>query len=482
MGHVLASAQHGYPLSFPSPGWVELDPAHVWQAVHEIIGRLSVGLRRRGRLARALAISASVDDVLFVDRQGSPIGPAIMALDTRSTALAEAFFEHVDAQRVHQITGLPPAAIHPLLRLAWLREQRPADFERVGRAVGWGEWLLERLGVTPASDPSQAARSMAWDIRHGAWSSKLASEAGLAVSLFPPVVPSGTEIGRLSEQAAAEISLPTGMAVVVGGADQCLAALGAGCAHAGQAMVGTGSWEALSVLTHAAPRSSSLVDGGYSVGPYVLPGLFAVMSTSVGGGTLLRWLGGVLGSASGRPPVLRGLPHKPTRLLVLPHINGAYSPWLDASSRAAIVGFGLDTTRAELVKAALEGITFELRLNIERLAAAGVAFDSLRATGGGARSKTWLQLKADITGRPIIRLTADDTGAIGAACLAAAGVGAVGSAAELAGRAIHVRHVFEPRPAWRGAYDERFGRYAELYPALRAMRQDPAARESTRTS
>ena len=473
-GNILTASQRGYVAQTPRPGIVELDAEIVAGAALEVLDQIRRAARSQGAELAGLAIAASVDDVIFVDAHGQPIAPAIMAADVRAVPRAKALFgASLDATKLHAITGLPMAPIHPLARLLWLRDTRPADFSRVRQAIGWGELILGRLGVAAVTDPSQAARSMAWDLRRSAYSTQLLDAADLEVSLFPKVRPTGSVIGQLLD----------GMRVVVGAADQQVAALGAGITDERSGMVGMGSWQALSIVVNEPISNESLAHGGYSVGPHSVPDRYLVLATSVGGGTLLRWLDSVTGGQGGRRVSLRGLPRRPTRLLVQPHISGAYSPWLDPGSRAAIVGFGLDTTRGELVKAVLEGICFELRLNAERLSDAGVGFETLRATGGGARSPTWLQITADILGRPVARVAPVDTGSIGAASLAAFGLSLTESPATLARRAVRVQRVFEPQPTWQAAYDERYVRYLELYPSLRRLGQPaPSASKSTRRS
>jgi xylulokinase len=469
-GRVVGVAQCGYALSFPRPGWVEVDPAQVWAAVAHVIGELSTRVHARGLRAAAMAFAASGDDVLFLDAVGRPVGPGIMALDVRSEAEGARFASKITPSRLHRITGLPPAVVHPLIRLIWLRVHRPAQFGRVRRVVGWGEWLAHRLGLPATADPSLAARTMAWEIRRGSWSSELLDAAGLTADLFPSVVASGTPIGVIPQAATDELGVERDVLLVAGGLDQYVAALGAGCAAPGDAMVGTGSWEALTAIIDRPLTGDALAADGHAIGPYVLPGRWAAMATSVGGGSLVHWIGEVIRNDQPLNRTLSRLPRRPTGLLVLPHIQGSYSPWLDPASRAAVLGVGLETTRYQLVKAVLEGITFELRENVTRLAEAGIPVESVRCTGGGARSGTWLQMKADILDRTVLRLSRQDTGAVGAACLAGAGAGLFDSPLDGVRRAVRVERVYEPRVAQRDAYAEIFRRYRELYPQLRLVR------------
>jgi xylulokinase len=244
-------------------------------------------------------------------------------------------------------------------------------------------------------------------------------------------------------------------------------------------MVGSGSWEALTVLASAAPQDTApLRESGVALGPFVVPGRVAALATHAGGGSLVAWLRDVLAPSLSIPRFLRLAPDRVTELLVLPHIEGSYSPWMDPASRSAIAGLALDTTRGRLVRAVLEGITFELRLNLERLEAAGIAVAELRCTGGGAKSRAWVQLKADVLGRPMALVDVAENGAFGAALLAGAGIGLFPAADVAAQRFVHAVETVEPRPPMVERYGEVFERYRELYPALRSLRASSSTRES----
>ncbi len=457
----------------PAPGRVELDPEDVWVAASAVIASLGRRARRRGLRVAALAAAVSGDEAVMLDADERPVGPAIMALDTRSAETARHWAATAGDERIYGITGLPVHPAHPLVRLLWLREHEPARFAQIARLLCWEEYIALRLGVPPVSDPSVAARTMAWDIGAGHWSDELLALAELPVGLFPDVRPSGEPVGEIPHAAARALSLPARVALVAGGLDQAVATLGAGVTEPGQAMVGTGSWEALTVLTAGPLRDTTMLrTSGIAVGPFVVPGRLAALATQVGGGSLIAWLRDLLAPGVPTGRFLRLAPDRVTDLLVLPHVEGSYSPWMDPASRTAIAGLSLETTRGRVVRAALEGITFELRLNVERLEAAGIGVAELRCTGGGARSRAWVQLKADVLGRPMVLVEVSENGAFGAACLAGQAIGLFPAAGEAARRFVRPVRSVEPRPTTVAGYEERFAHYRELYPALRALRAE----------
>lgn len=483
---MLAAERRAYPLAIPEPGRVELDPELVWEAAGGVIAGLARRARRLGLRVGAIALAVSGDEAVFLDAANQPVGPCIMALDTRSADTARRWARAAGRGRIHSITGLPVHPAHTLVRLLWLRRHEPERFRRVARVLCWTEYLALRMGLPPVSEPSVAARTMAWDITSETWSAELLGRARLPASWFPEVRPAGTIVGELPARTAGRLSLDGRVSLVSGGLDQAVATLGAGVTRAGEAMIGTGSWEALVVLADSwPPQPRRLWQSGIAIGPFAVAGRLAAMATQVGGGSLVRWLRDVLAPGVPVGRLLRTAPDRPTDILVMPHLEGSYSPWLDPHSRAAVTGLSLTTGRGTLVRAVLEGISYELRLNLERMESAGLAVGEIRCTGGGARSAAWVQLKADVLDRPMVVVDVAENGAFGAACLAGAAIGLFPSADSAARDLVRPVRTFEPRPAMAARYERSFARYRGLYPALRTLRAaaqvEGAAPVSSRT-
>jgi xylulokinase len=200
------------------------------------------------------------------------------------------------------------------------------------------------------------------------------------------------------------------------------------------------------------------------------------MTLNHSGGLVLRWFRDTLGQEEMQRArdtgldaydlLLQDASLEPTSLLLLPDFAGSGTPTFDAASKGAILGLTFATTKADLAKAVLEGLTFELRLNLDLLKDSGVRIDELRAIGGGARSELWLQLKADITGVPVVAPRITEAASWGAALLAGMGAGHFASAAEAAENTVHLDRRFEPDPERMARYEDRFGLYREVYPTL----------------
>jgi xylulokinase len=479
-GHVLGRSQRGYPLDVGDGGRIEVDPDRVVAAAEAVIRRLSVVAEDAGSPVSAIAASGSGDEAVWLDAGQRAVGPVPMALDTRSQEQALALARAVGLERLYAITGLPPAPMYPLVRLLWLRATDPARARRVRRLLAWPEFLALRLGLEPVAEPSLAGRTLAFDIHRRRYDEAILEAAGAPRDLFAPIAPTGSVVGRIRPAIASRLGLRPGALLVAGGFDQAMAALGAGIVGPGPLHVGTGTWEAATGLLGFRPRDDTLRRSGLSIGPSVAASGYTVMGSSAGG-ILPAWLGRLGGwpsRAAGAAMVRLAAraPDRPTGLLVLPHLEGSYTPWLDPGARGVIAGLGLASDAATLARAVLEGVTFELRGVIEQLRGAGIEVTELRATGGGARSRTWLQLKADITGLPVLRPRPSDAGALAAACMAACAVGSYASPEAAVAATISIGSRIEPRPAAVRAYAEIGDQHRALYPALRAWRVGAAMR------
>lgn len=478
-GRPLAWAYREYRTASPEPGCYELDAELVWEAVAAVISEVNRSPGLAGAPVRALCLSVSGDEFVLVDSSGRTLHPVLMSMDGRGQAEAGWLEERFGRMALYARTGLPVHRKYGLARMLWYRNHRPDLWARAARCLAWEEFIHLRLGVPAVSDQSAVGRLMVLEISSRRLAPDLLAAAGVEPERIAPAVPSGTIVGQIPGDVAARLGFWELPAVVAGGFDQVMACLGAGITEPGEAMVGTGTMEALCAVAREPALTPELLRGGYPWSVYPVAARVACTATNVGGGLVLRWFRDQFGqeavragAASGQSPydlLLADAPNEPTDLLLLPHLAGSGPPYKDADSLGAIAGLRADSTRGEIVKAILEGITYELRQNLEQLDAAGVAVTQLRAVGGGARSALWAQLKADVTGLPVVRPRALEAGCLAGALLAGVAIGVWPSVAEAAARLVTILDRFEPDTARHRAYTERYRLYRQLYPALREI-------------
>ncbi|MEX1297301.1 MAG: FGGY-family carbohydrate kinase [Candidatus Limnocylindrales bacterium] len=473
-GVLLASAAREYPVELPQPTWAEQDIEAVWELALASIGEAVAAAGTRE--VAAIGLSVHGEAVTPVDASLRPLRPTILGMDTRTDAQNDRLRDRFGAQALFERTGMPVHTVNTLPKLLWIREHEPEVWAAADRFLLVEDFLIARMTGSPAISSCLASRTQLFDLQAGRWSDEILDAIGLRPEQLAEVVPSGTLVGRLSEELAERLGLRTAPGVVTGGHDQACGALGVGLTRPGLAMVSTGTAEVVEVALGSPVVSEPLYQGNVSVYRATVPGLFLAMTLNHSGGLALRWFRDgfcepqvARASQSGDDAydlILDGAAADPTGVLVLPHFAGAGTPTFDTASRGAILGLTFSTTRTDLAKAILEGLTYELRLNLDLLRDGGVGIDVLRAIGGGARSRLWLQLKADITGIPVVTPRITEAAAFGAALLAGASAGLWASAAEGATRFLELSDTYEPDPARHAAYSEVYERYCEVYPAV----------------
>ena len=358
-----------------------------------------------------------------------------------------------------------PHPLNALCKILWLRDERPRVFAATRGMLTYEDFILSRLGVEPAIDVTMASRTMAFDLGRDDWSPWLLGRLSIDPGLFSPVVNAGAPLGKMSRALCGEVGLREPPLVVAGAHDQVCAAIGAGVPARARAVVSTGSAEVLSTVFDGPVLTRAMYEGFYPCYRFAAPGRYFTFSLNHAGGLLLDWFRALAGGGAA-DRLLDDLPPGPSPVLILPHFNGSGTPWCDTRSRGAMLGLSLSTTPGEITLAILEALAFELRINLERLEAAGVPIAEISAAGGGARSPRWLQIKADVLERPIRAPAAPEAAARGAAILAGIGRGTFSSLEEGIAAMVPTGALVSPNPPQSARYRERFALYRELYPRL----------------
>jgi xylulokinase len=473
-GALLASASREYPVEYPHPTWAEQDIEAVWAlALDAMAEAVSVA---RVREVAAIGLSVHGEAVTPVDAAWHPLRPTILGMDTRTDAQNEWLRERVGGKALFEQTGMPIHTINTLPKLLWIRDNEPDVWAAAAKFVLVEDFLIARMTGQAFISSCLASRTQLYDLAAGDWSAAILDVLELSSDRLARIAPSGTQVGRLSAELTGRLGLATAPGVVTGGHDQACGALGVGLTEPGLAMVSTGTAEVVEVALGSAIVSEPLYAGNISVYRATVPELFLAMTLNHSGGLALRWFRDgfcepqlAQSRTTGRDAydlILAEASAGPSGLLVLPHFAGAGTPTFDTASRGAILGLTFATSRADLAKAILEGLTYELRINLDLLREGGVAIDVLRAIGGGARSALWLQLKADISGIPVITPRITEAAAFGAALLAGTGAGLFPSAAAGAERFLELTDRYEPDETRHAAYTRSYELYREVYPAV----------------
>ena len=473
-GQVLASAYREYSMNYPQPGWVELDPEEIWRhtvsAIQQVTDRVSDPVE-------ALSVSVMGEAFTPVDREGRPVAPTFTGFDQRGASHSARLIEQLGADRLFNITGQVPGSTYPLSKICWLQNNRPDIYRTVDKFLCYGEFVLARLGLPPTIDYSMAARSMAFDVHRLEWSEPILEAARLDPDSLPSAAPAGTALGSPAPQIADELGLPRSTVVVVGGHDQPCGALGAGIVQEGQATYALGTVHCIcAVLESFKPDLGSV---GFPCYPHVTPDQFVTLAYNFTGGSLLRWYRDTFAQsivaqarATGEDPydlLLDDLPQSPTGLLVIPHFSGTGTPWFDSLAKGTVMGLTMSTERRDIVRAILEGTTYELAMNLRLLERAGATVQELHAIGGSAKSSIDLQIRSNIMNRPILAMEVSEAASLGAAILAGTGADLYDSAESASSQLAHLKGIYQPDPDLAAEYSLCLDDYEIVHSAIREV-------------
>jgi len=423
-GQPLASAQLPFRQHFPQPGWVEHDPEEIWQTQ---LAAARLALRRarvRPRQLVAIGITNQRETTLLWDEEGHPVANAIVWQDRRTAPLCGRLRQQGVEPLFRERTGLVLDPYFSGTKVAWLLEHRPELRRLAARGrLRFGTvdcWLLYRLTGRHATDPSNASRTLLFDLHHRRWDEELLGILGVPDSLLPEVLPS---CGYFGETRPELLGAPVPVTAVLG--DQQAALFGQACLGPGEAKntYGTGSFLLMNTGAQAVLAPGLIATIAWQIGQQVT---YALEGSNFVSGAMVQWLRDGLGiiASSQEIEALARQVEDSGGVCVVPALTGLGSPHWDPHARGLIVGLTRGTTRAHIARATLEALACQTRDVVEAMeAGAGLHLPELRADGGAASNDLLLQLQADLLGRPVLRPQVAETTALGAALMAGLAVG-----------------------------------------------------------
>ncbi len=470
-GRCIGVGREEYQLEVPSPDRAQLSPDVYWRAcvetVREAIGQAAI----KSDEVTALGVSSQGETTITLDSAGRPIYPALVWLDNRAVEQA-AFLATSFGKLAYRHTGIPEIIpTWPASKILWIRENEPEVFARAAKFLLVQDYLVYRLTGRFVTDGSISCTSLNYDFIRHAWWREIQDAIGISPQQLPEILAPGSAADTLCAQAAAELGLTTQCAVVLGGMDQSVGAIGAGNYRPGTLSETTGA-----ALTVQATIADPLVDKSETVPVYVhsVPGYYLFCPVVPTAGMALKWFRDSFfqdelataqaesGDSYDRLTRLaQAVPAGSDGLTMLPHLMGAFSPEPNPFAHGSFTGFSLTHTRGHFVRALLESVAFLLRQNIESIERTGMSILEIRSTGGGARSVLWNQIKANVCNRPIVTLANENTALLGDAILAGVASGVLPSIEEGCRSMVRVKAIIPP-DAEAASYSEPYQRYCEL--------------------
>lgn len=425
-----------------------------------------------------MGVTSFGETFVMADEKGIPLHPAMLYTDPRGADECRELLQKMDGKTIASITGLTPHEMYSLPKIMWMKRHKPKVYKQAEHIFLMEDYVVFGLTGKAQIDYSLATRTMAFDITSLKWSEEIFTIAGVNQKLMSKAVPTGTPAGTILPNIAEKTGFSEDTVVVSISHDQVAAAVGAGVFDSGKAVDGAGTVECMTPVYDSLPELDIMYDGNYAVVPYIIPGKYVCYAFSYTGGALIQWCVDTLAKKEKELARQRGISvnemleegnEEPTGILVLPHFAGAATPYMDTGAKGAIIGLTAGTTVSEIYRACMEGVVYEMFLNMECLKESGIHFKLLHATGGGAKSEVWMQMKADILNIPITALQTEDAGTVGSAMLTGIAVGCFSDLQDAAEHMVVKKKAYVPDPAMHEKYMKVYKSYRNLYRAVRPL-------------
>jgi xylulokinase len=451
------------------PLWAEQRPENWWDAsVAAVRGALAqAGIS--GREVRGVGLSGQMHGLVILDSDNRVIRPSLIWCDQRSQQQVDAVNAKLGRENILKYIANPVLTGFTLPKLLWVRDNEPKNFERVRKMLLPKDYVRFRLTGEFASEVSDASGTAVFDVVNRRWSYDMMDGLGLDRSILPRCYESSEVTGKISQEVAALTGLAAGTPVVGGGGDQASSAVGNGIVEEGIVSCTLGTSGV--VFAHMEKVAYDPA-GRVHTFCHAVRDKWHVMGVTQGAGLSLQWFRNQFATGFPYDVLTEEAAHSPVGsqgLFWLPYLMGERTPHLDATARGGWIGLTARHTRADLIRALIEGVSFSQRDCLDIIEELDVSVTSVRASGGGAKSAFWRQLLADILDKRVVTLATQEGSAYGAALLALAGTGEYASVPEVCRIAIRETESVNADPQNATCYRKAHSIYQALYPALKPI-------------
>ena len=465
-GEILNIVSEEYPLEFPKPGWSQQAPADWWNAVLRGIPRLIEGYDPAE--VAGIGCGGQMHGLVVLDQDDNVIRPAILWNDGRTQSETEYLNNEIGKDVLSERTANIAFAGFTAPKILWMKENEPRLYKKIAKIMLPKDYINYKLTGVHCTDYSDAGGMLLLDVKNKCWSAPMLEICGITEAQMPRLYESWECVGALTKAAAEAVGLTTDVKVCAGAGDNAAAAIGCGVVGDGGCNISLGTSGTIfitnskfSVDPHNALHSFPHADGGY----HLMGCILSAASCNK------WWMEDILKTEDYRqeqtPITVERLGRND--VYYLPYLMGERSPHNDPSARGAFLGLRMNTTRADMTQAVLEGVAFAFRDCLDIARAQGIVVDVSRVCGGGAKSPLWRRILSNVLGISLELPTTEQGPGYGGAMLAAVACGEYPDVRTCAEALTSVKEVTKPEPALVKAYDARYQVWKKLYPALKGI-------------
>ena len=465
-GQILNIVSREYPISFPHPGWSEQNPTDWWNAVCDGIPELLKGFD--AAQVKGIGAGGQMHGLVVLDKDDTVIRPCILWNDGRTQPQVDHLNHVVSKEALSKYTANIAFAGFTAPKLLWMRQNEPALFARIAKIMLPKDYINYKLTGTHCTDYSDASGMLLLDVQHKFWSKEMLNLCGVLESQLPRLYESWQPVGTLTAEAARTLGLPQSVIVCAGAGDNAAAAIGCGAVGEGKCNISLGTSgtvfitsEKFGVDEKNALHSFAHADGGYHL-----------MGCILSAASCNKWWMDDILHAEDYPA--EQAPITPDKLgnndiYYLPYLMGERSPHNDPAARGAFLGLRMDTTRADMTQAVLEGVAFAIRDCVAIARAQGITVTHSTLCGGGAKSPLWRQIMTNVLDMTLQLPQTEQGPGYGGAMLAAVAYGEYATVADCAKALVKVKSETKPDQELVQKYNARYAAWKQFYPALKPL-------------
>lgn len=453
-----------YPLFFPHPGWSEQNPEDWFAQSMAGIKELTEGIDK-SRVA-GIGFGGQMHGLVTLDAEDQVIRPAILWNDGRTGEETDYLNHVIGKDRLSQYTANIAFAGFTAPKLLWMQKNEPENFKRVKKIMLPKDYLAYCLSGSFCTDMSDASGMLLLDVKNRCWSKEMLEICGITQEQLPRLYESWQVVGTLKEEVASELGFSTSVRVVAGAGDNAAAAVGTGTVGDAQCnlSLGTSGTIFISSRKFGVDENNALHSFAHADGSYHL------MGCMLSAASCNKWWAEEIlqtGDFAKEQEPIRKLGEN--QVFYLPYLMGERSPHNNPDARAVFFGMSMDTTRADMTQAVLEGVAFALRDSLEVARSLGIKIDRTRICGGGAKSALWKRIIANVMNLKVDVLENEEGPALGGAMLAAVGCGAYPDVETIGRKLVKVVDTVEPEAELVEKYEERYRKFKRLYPTMKEL-------------
>ncbi|MCR5160341.1 MAG: xylulokinase [Lachnospiraceae bacterium] len=453
-----------YPLYFPHPGWSEQNPEDWYEQSVEGLKELLDGCDRSE--VAGISFGGQMHGLVILDEQDQVIRPAILWNDGRTFKETDYLNTVIGKEKLSEYTANIAFAGFTAPKILWVRDNEPENFKKIAKIMLPKDYLAYRLTGTFCTDVSDASGMLLLDVKNRKWSKEMMDICSVREEQLPKLFESYEAVGCVKSSIAEELGLGDHVVVAAGAGDNAAAAVGTGTVGNGMCNVslGTSGTIFISSDTFGVDKYNALHAFDHADGHYHLMGcMLSAASCNK------WWMDGIVGTKdyAGEQKSIEKLGEN--HVFFLPYLMGERSPHNDPAARGTFIGMTMDTTRADMTQAVLEGVAFGLRDCLEIAKSLGISLERTKIVGGGAKSPLWRKIIANVMGLKVDVPACEEGPSMGGAMLAMVACGAYANVEEAAAAIVRIVDTIEPDPELVEKYNARYDQFRRIYPAVKEL-------------